>query len=189
MKLYTNGMDIDYVIELLPWLYIAIEILTVGREAMIRTISVAGHFQKTQWRAVAEAIINLTASVVAILICKHFFGDVGGLYGALIGTIAAMLYRTIDINIYANVKILNRTPFKTFLVMLTNVALFLVVAFALKPVVPEINGYFEFVLHGMWITVVVVVGFLLIQSLVNFKEFKTALSIILKKKKSADKEN
>ena len=182
MKLYTAGMDIDYVIELLPWLYIAIEVLTVGREAMMRTISVAGHFQKTQWRAVAETAINLVASVVAIVICKHFFGDVGGLYGALIGTIVAMLYRTVDMNIYANVKILNRLPIKTFAVMLTNAAMFLVVALLLKPVIPDINSYFDFIIHGIWITAVVVVGFVLIQSLVNPKEFKTALSMIFRKK-------
>lgn len=189
MKLYTNGMDIDYVIEILPWLYIAIEVLTVGREAMMRTISVAGHFQKTQWRAVAEAIINLVASVVAIIVCKHFFGDVGGLYGALIGTVIAMLYRTIDMNVYANIKILNRAPTKTFLVMITNIALFIVVAFFFKPIVPEINSYLEFILHGLWISVVIVVGFVLIQSIVNPKEFKSALSMIFRKnKKSTDKE-
>ena len=67
--------------------------------------------------------------------------------------------------------------------MLTNAALFLVVALVFKPIIPEINNYFDFIIHGVWITAVVVVGFVVIQSLVNPKEFKAALSLIVRKKK------
>jgi O-antigen/teichoic acid export membrane protein len=150
MKLYTAGMDINYVIALLPWLYISIELLTVGREAMMRTITVAGHFKQTQWPAVAEAIINIVASIVAMLICKHYFGEIGGLYGVLIGTIIAVLYRTIDINIYANKWILKRSCWKPFKIMITNSLLFVFVVVLIKPIVPTIDNYIEFILNGFF---------------------------------------
>ena len=178
MRLYTVDMDINYILPLLPWLYIAIEVLTVGREAMMRTITVAGHFKQTQWRAIAEAVINLGTSIIAVIICKYFFGEIGGLYGVLIGTIIAMLYRTIDINIYANKKILKRSSWGSFKVMLTNTVLFLVVVFLLKPMIPNISDYFQFVLNGIWITILVLVVFVVIQALLNIKETKIVLTYL-----------
>lgn len=183
MRLYTRGMDADYIIEVLPWLYIAIEVLTVGRESMMRTIEVAGHFKKTQWRAVWETVINLVASIVGILVFKHFFGNVGGLYGALAGTVAAMLYRTIDMNIYANKHILNRSAFKSFYVMCTNAAVFVFVALVFKRFVPSIDSYLEFFLHAIWITAIVVLLFVAIQSALNVKELKHALKFVKAKLK------
>lgn len=172
MRLYTASMDINYVLPVLPWLYITIEILTVGRESMMRTITVAGHFKETQWRAIAEAIINLLVSIIAVLVCKHYFGDIGGLYGVLIGTIIAMLYRTIDINVYANKRILKRSSWGSFKVILTNAILFVCVVVLIKPLVPNIGNYFEFVLNGIWITILVCALFVLIQSLLNPKQSK-----------------
>ena len=172
MRLYTVDMDINYVLPMLPWLYISIEVLTVGREAMMRTITVAGHFKETQWRAIAEAIINLIVSIVSVYVCEYFFGDIGGLYGVLIGTIVAMLYRTIDINIYANKKILKRGSWKAFKVMFTNAILFLVVVFLIKPIIPNIDNYFEFILNGIWITLLVLPMFVMVQILLNLEEAK-----------------
>lgn len=186
VRLYTAKMDIEYVYETLPWLYISIEILTVGREAMLRTIEVAGHFKKTQWRAVAEAVINLTVSVVAILVMKHFFGNIGGLYGALIGTIAAMIYRTIDINIYANTRILHRKAWKPFWCMASNAVCFLLVWLISRWVPFEIHSYLQFFLYGAAVTAVVLPLFLVLQSLFNRKECKNIL-LYLKSRRHAKK--
>lgn len=184
MQLYTASMDMNYVLPVLPWLYISIEVLTVGREAMMRTITVAGHFKQTQWRAIAEAIINLLSSIAAILICKHFWGNIGGLYGALIGTIISMLYRTIDINIYANKKILKRSCWGAFKVMLTNAVLFVGVVFLIRPIVPNINNYFSFILNGIWLTLLVLAIFVLVQSLFNLKETRTVIGYFRNKIKA-----
>ena len=181
MRLYTAGLDINYVLPLLPWLYISIEILTVGREAMMRTINVAGHFRQTQWRAIIEAAINLTSSIIAIAVCKYFWGEVGGLYGALIGTIVAMLYRTIDMNIYANRKILKRGCWKSFKVMLTNAALFILVVFLIRPIIPEIGNYFQFFLNGVWVTILVLMIFIPVQCLLNFQEVKLVFEYLKQK--------
>lgn len=180
MKLYTVDMDINYIFPLLPWLYISMELLTVGREAMMRTITVAGHFKQTQWRAIWEVIINVVASIIAIFICKYFFGEIGGLYGVLIGTIVAMLYRTIDINIYANKKILKRSCWSSFKIMLTNAVFFVGVVFLVEPIIPSINSYFQFFMHGIWITLLVLIGFIAFQLLLNFKETKVLIAYLKK---------
>ena len=186
VRLYTAKMDIEYVYELLPWLYISIEILTVGREAMMRTIEVAGHFKKTQWRAVAEAAINLGVSVVAILVMKHFFGNIGGLYGALIGTIAAMLYRTTDINIYANTRILHRKAWKPFWCMASNAVCFVAIYLISRWIPMEIHSYLQFFLYAAGVAVVVLPLYFLLQSAFNPRECKIILQALkhkLRKKK------
>lgn len=181
LRIYTEGMDQSYIYEALPYLYISIELLTVGREAMMRTIDVAGHFKKTQWRAVAESVINLMVSVVAIFVCKYFFGDVGGLYGALIGTIVAMLYRTIDINIYANKHILHRSCLKSFWIIGVNLITMLFSMFVMKPLVGVCNSYLDFFLKGLWMTPTVLLFSLFVQSVLNRREAKAALKYLKKR--------
>ena len=177
LRLYTDQMDINYIYPLLPTLYIIMELLMVGREAMMRTIEVAGLFKKTQFRSLLEAIINVAASVVFIIAGKHFYGDIGGIYGVLLGTIVALLYRTVDINLFANKYILKRSSWKTFSVMLTNAVTLAATAFAFRYIPLNINGYKDFLIYGLLITVTVVPVFLLIQSLVHFKECKSLLSL------------
>lgn len=172
LKIYTNGMDINYIYAWLPVLYIVMEFLMVGREAMMRTIEVAGHFKKTRNRTVIETVINLVASVTLIVVLKHFFGDVGGIYGALLGTIVALLYRTIDINIYANKKILNRGCIKTFCAMIINAALFVVCALVYNSITLNVTDYFRFVLYGLAITVVIMPLFIVVHSLLQPNEYK-----------------
>ena len=178
MRLYTEGMDMNYIFPLLPVLYIVMEYLMVGREAMMRTIEVAGHFKKTRIRTLIELIINVVSSLVLMLYFSHKLGAVGGLYGVLAGTIISLLYRTIDINIYANKNILHRSAFKTFGVMLINAVLFALIALGFRSVSLSIGNYAQFIGHGCWVTVAVVGLFLLIQSIVNKKECAYLLSYV-----------
>lgn len=124
LKLYTSGMDINYIYYLMPLLYVTIEVLQVGREAMLRTVTVSGHFKETIHQSVLEMFINIIVSVSTMLIFKYYWGPIACLYGALFGTIAALLYRTIAINLYANKKILKRRAWGTNKVMLVNVFLY-----------------------------------------------------------------
>lgn len=127
LRLYTSGMDINYIYYLMPLLYVTIEILQVGREAMLRTVTVAGHFRETIHQAIWEMLINLIVSVSAMLALKYYWGPIACLYGALSGTIAALLYRTIALNRYASKKILMRGAWETNKVMLVNVLIYAII--------------------------------------------------------------
>lgn len=175
LKLYTDGLDINYIYFSLPMLYICMEFLTVGREAMLRTIDVAGHFKKTQWRTLTETIINLVLTFILIILLKGIFGDIGGIYGALIGTIIALLYRTIDINIYANKNILHRRSFKTFSVMIINIVLFIVVAIITNHINLNIDNYWQFLIHGCCITILMLALFIIVHSSFRPRELKNLL--------------
>ena len=183
LKLYTDGMDINYILPVLPYLYIVIEVLQVGREAMLRTITVAGHFSKTLYSTIAETTINLSVSIIAVLICKKMWGNEAGLYGALIGTIAALLFRTFDINIYANKKILNRSSWKTNKVMVVNGCVFLIVIYFINKIKIEISTYKQFVCWGIPITILIIGTYLIVQMMFNSKETKNIYLLFKNKRK------
>lgn len=124
LKLYTSGMDINYIYYLMPLLYVTIEILQVGREAMLRTVTVAGHFKETIHQSICEMVINIIVSVTLMLILKSYWGPIACLYGALLGTVASLVYRTLALNSYANKRILKRTSWQTNKIMLVNVILY-----------------------------------------------------------------
>lgn len=117
MRLYTAGVtDVNYIDSLLPWLFSTFYLLNNARESSNIVIKFAGHFKQTIKRSVFEAVVNLTISILAV----YKFG----IYGVLIGTIVALLYRANDMIIYANCKILNRSPWITYRRWLRNIALF-----------------------------------------------------------------
>ena len=107
ITLYTRGIsDINYVDSIIPLLFTAVFLLQGARGPMQLVIEYARHFKQTQNQAIIEVIINLSVTIVSVI---NF-----GIYGVLIGTIAALLYRTNAIIIYVNQKILKRNPLVTY---------------------------------------------------------------------------
>ena len=92
--------------------------MSCSRAVSARLITIAGHAKATQWRSLAEAVINLVSSLLLVQWI--------GIYGVLFGTIIALTYRMNDIIIYANKHILNRSPFKTYKKVILNTSLFFV---------------------------------------------------------------
>lgn len=182
LKLYTAGMDINYIYPLLPVLYICIEVLQVGREAMMRTITVSGHFKKTIKAALIEMIINLCVSITCVVVFKRFWGDVAGLYGVLCGTIVALLYRTLDINLYANHKILGRSAFKTNKIMATNAVLYFILINISNLIDMQISNYMQFIYWGIILSITVICFTVIVQSVLNPREFRRVISYISSKK-------
>ena len=173
MQLYTSGVsDIDYIDPRLPYLFILTYLLSNGRNSSSQVISYAGCFKETQWRSILESVINITVS----LTCVFRFG----IYGVLIGTIAALLYRTNDMIIYANKKILNRSPWKTYRRWLVNLALFVAVTLLSKPIFAHISldTYPKIILWAAITCVVVIPLFFAVSSMFDRETYRYAKSII-----------
>lgn len=100
VELYTQGQNIAYKNTLIAMLFIVIGLANNARVPADTLITAAGHFKETQWRAVAEATINLT---ISLLLIKPL-----GIVGILIGTIVSFLYRSTDIVIYTYNNILHQ---------------------------------------------------------------------------------
>ena len=121
VSLYTEGIrDANYSDPLLPLLFVLIELLSSCRIVDGQLIKIAFHARQTIGRTITEAAINLTTSVVLV----QFIG----MYGVLFGTIFALLYRSNDIILYANHRILHRSAQKEYMLYAVNFSVFAMVA-------------------------------------------------------------
>lgn len=134
LKLYTAGVtDISYLDPVLPHLFVCTYLLSNGRAAAQRVIEYAGHFQKTQNRSVIESVINLLISLLLVVPL--------GMYGVLIGTIAALLYRTNDMIFYTSHKLLHAPARHTYRKFLCSGALFVLLWFSAKALPLPLDSY------------------------------------------------
>ena len=178
IKIYSAGItDIIYYDKWLPYLFIIINVLLYARRTSSQIINFAGHFKQTQWRSITESIINLSVSL--ILVYKI------GIYGVLIGTISALLYRTNDIIIYANKNILNRSPLPTYRRWFQNILIMVVFTICINHILPEIDNLFSWILNACWVSLLSIIIFFVIDSVCDKKSFIVAcdyVKSVLKKK-------
>ena len=69
-------------------------------------------------------------------------------YGVLLGTIAALLYRTNDVIIYANWNILGRKPWKTYRRWIQNTIVMVLLVGSLYKILPEISTLMAWVVNA-----------------------------------------
>lgn len=162
ISIYTRGVtDINYVDSNLAVLFITIALLTVIRTPMLYTIQFAGHFKETLPQTIIETVINLMLSLILVLKFN--------VYGVLIGTVCALIYRTNDVIIYSNRKLLNRSPRKTYLIHLLNVCLLVITQILFKVIFTNpIKTYIDFICVGLISTVISV----MVYGIAHFSLFK-----------------
>ena len=98
-------------------------------------IKLSFHAKQTVVRSMIEAAINVIVSIAAV----QFIG----IYGVLLGTIAALLYRTNDFIIHANTKILMRSPKKEYALVLSNFLVFTISAILRGCIQMEAHSYIQ----------------------------------------------
>ncbi|MGM9594491.1 MAG: sugar isomerase [Candidatus Onthomonas sp.] len=173
MELYTSGVsDINYLDQFLLYLFVTVYLLNTGRESSNLSIKFAGHFKQTVNRTILEATINLSVSIF----CVFRFG----IYGVLSGTIAALLYRANDMIIYANKKILKRSPWITYRRWLLNLAMFVCVTVGAKFVFSHVSleSYGQIILWAIVCCVILIPLFLLAVSLAERETYRYAKLLV-----------
>lgn len=174
MEIYAGKFtDADYTDKYLPFLFASVNVLMYARRTSSQIINYAGAFKQTQWRSVLESTINLTVSLVLVQYI--------GIYGVLFGTIAALLYRTNDIIIYANVRLLDRMPWKTYRRWGINLGLMVVLVYAGREYVPCTESLMMWVLYALGVSAVVFPSYLLIDTIFDLKSSRTAMELIRRK--------
>lgn len=122
VQVYTRGVnDINYVDFMAALLFSFNLMLECARGASLASANIAGKAPDTTWRYVMEAGINIVSSLILV----QFFG----IYGVLLGTALAGLYRTTDSICYTNRHVFSRSPFGEFKMVLSCFALFFIITF------------------------------------------------------------
>lgn len=175
IRLYTDSItDVVYVDRWLPILFVIVNALNYGRKTSNQIINYAGHFKETRGRAICEMMINIVVSLVGV----YFWG----IYGVLIGTIAALLYRANDLIIYANVKILHRNPLKTYVKWIINVATLCVIVMIINQFSLNIATYLDIIKYGSIIVPPVFILFLILPIIYD-ANIRVILNNILRRNK------
>lgn len=171
LRLYTSGVtDISYIDELLPYMFTAIGLLSCIRNASNNVISFAGEFKQTQGRSMVEAVINLVVSLVAV---QRF-----GVYGVLLGSIVALLYRSNDIIIYTGRRLLRRSLWITYRRVLVMVGTFCAIQVLNGLFRLNADSYLMIVLYAMPYSLAVVALYLLTASVFEKDVARFALSLV-----------
>ncbi len=182
LRLYTDGMDANYLLTYMPILAISVEILSYIRLPSQSVITFAGHFKETQWRSVAESTINLTTSLVLVFVFEHYWGL--GIYGVLLGTVIALLYRTNDILIYTNKRILNRSPKKVYLNCIVSFAVSVLFICLFNLLRLRLDNYLIMILAAGIFCILIVAFNILANYAVDINSAKYLLSYLKNKTKS-----
>jgi O-antigen/teichoic acid export membrane protein len=165
MKLYTEGItDINYIDLGLSTLFVIVKLLSSARIPFFNTINIAGDFKKTQNGAIIEAIINL--------VCSLIFVNIFGIYGVLMGTIVAMLYRMIYVANYVNKNILNRNSWINIKRLSLFTILFLILIVFNNSLEYNLNSYIRIILWAMCLSAIILPTYFIVASLFERDIFK-----------------
>lgn len=175
INLYTAGVtDVNYADGWLALAFCVIQLLSCCRITSSNLIKIAGHARKTINRAIIEASINIVLSLILVQ-----FLDV---YGVLIGTIVALLYRTNDMVLYANKRILSRKPVRTYTTIGCNALLFIGVVIFNYFISLPITSYGRFFLWGVVLALISLFIYLSVNLLINRQLWKYIKNIFKNKK-------
>lgn len=160
LELYMAGVtDVNYINYKLPVLFLAVNILSAARMPSATLINIAGHFKQTSGRAALEMIINLIASIILV--------NIIGMYGVLLGTIVALLYRTFDIIIYSSRYLLQRSSFIPIGRLMLNTIIGMVIILIYQKLNIEIYSYYQFIKIGFVIFAITSIVYLGLTTLIE----------------------
>lgn len=165
ISLYTKGVtDADYLNPNLPILFVLIQLLSSCRVVANNLIKISLHAKQTINRTIIEAVINLVVSLALV----QFIG----IYGVLIGTIIALLYRTNDFILYANRKILKRSPLKEYKLYLANFIIFALFVIISRSYVIKACSYLQLIGVAFVVFVIVAIVYMIVNIVINYKDLK-----------------
>ncbi|MBQ4516026.1 MAG: hypothetical protein II978_04455 [Clostridia bacterium] len=175
IQIYTSGInDAEYTNTFLLLLFVIMNLLANGKLPVNGIIEYSGSFEKTRLHAVWEMVINITVSVVAII----YFG----ICGAILGTIAALIYRCIVTIHYSNKKVLERSTFSTYKVWIINGAVFLLVMAVFFVDAFSNMSFLKLLLNGIIHSIWIVGLYIIANFAFNKSAFKTILEFCRGKK-------
>ncbi|MBO5453239.1 MAG: hypothetical protein J6A69_04660 [Clostridia bacterium] len=175
IQIYTSGInDAEYTNTFLVLLFVIMNLIAGFKLPANGVIEYSGDFKKTRSFAVWEMIINITFSVVAIIYI--------GICGAILGTIAALIYRGIVTIYYSNKKILKRSMWHTYKILVTNFAVFAVIMAVFFVDTFSNFSFLKLLLNGIIHSIWIAALYLLVNFVFNRAAFKTIFELCRGKK-------
>ncbi len=175
-SLYTAGTDVDYLNVKYAMCFLWVKFLDASRSAASNTAYVSGHLNDTKKHAIVEAVINLGISIATV--------QVWGICGVLLGTIVAFMYRCIVSIWYANVRILHKSPLNSWSKWILNMTLIIIMISLFSKMNWYTESYIMLMWHGLGLTIVSMIVFLTVNSVIDYKSFGMISNVVIKRIKT-----
>ena len=176
IQIYTGGInDANYSNVYLVLLFVIMNLLSNAKLPVNSVLEYSGKFKETKHHAIWEMVINIVVSVVAIIYI--------GICGAIVGTIVALIYRSIVIIRYINKEVLERSVFATLKCYLINGGIFVVIMLIFFVDSFSNMKFLPLLLNGMMHSVWILVLFVAVNFMFNKEAFKTLFTLIGRNKK------
>ncbi|MXP74785.1 sugar isomerase [Lachnospiraceae bacterium WCA-9-b2] len=170
LKLYTSTFhDINYVDKILPLLFVSAMYLETVRWPEVLGINTTGHFKETALAAVMEMMINL---VLSVALAVKF-----DIYGVLVATTIALLYRTLEMIHFVNKYVIFKKWKKDMIYVLFSWLFSLLMTYFSYVIIGEPQGYLALILLAGEVFVIVSVA----QVFLSFLFYRIELLYIVKK--------
>ena len=175
VKIYTNNVaDANYDQPLFAILLIISEICYLLREHHVALSYSANKFKEITKPCITEAIINI---VVSLVLVPNF-----GLIGVAIGTIIAMLYRTIY-HVFYTKKLIGRPLSKFFSNAITfscgSIIGIIISNFVIKT---QASSFIDLIYHGIIYIVIISASVLLVLLIFKNKKIRNIKNNLIRKK-------
>lgn len=175
IQIYTSGInDAQYTNAFLLLLFVVMNLIANAKLPVNGIIEYSGDFRKTRVHAICEMIINITFSVVAIIYM--------GISGAILGTVAALLYRSVVTIYYSNRIILKRSQMCTYRIVISNTIAFAAVMAVFFVDTFSNMSFFRLLLCGIVHSIWIAALYLLVNFVFNREAFKTIFELYRGKK-------
>ena len=178
VRLYTVKVsDADYIQPLFGIIIIAAEALYCWRLPYYSIIYAAGKFRETNRSAYIEAAVNIITSIV--LVC--FFGIIG----VAIGTLLAMLYRTVAYIIFLSKDVLSLRIIDQIKRYIITIGIYVTCIFLCSRIHIEVNTYFSWILYAGMVFILISIYTFLLNLLLDRKNTTNIILFFCKKNKKA----
>ncbi len=173
VSVYTNGIkDANYIQPIFGYIIVLAEYVYAIRLPYNTLCLSAGLFKEMKKGAWIEAISNVVVSI--ILVYKF------GLIGVALGTLFAMIYRTIEFIILASKKILIRN-YSVIVKKMSIVVLELLILFIVDRLIVHyfvFDTYYVLIIYAVIIFMISIVILIILSVIFDFQEFKDMLKKI-----------
>lgn len=171
--LYTKGVvDVEYYRPLFGVILVLGGAFSCYRIPYETVVKAVGHYKQTRNGAIAEAVINITVSIV--LVIKF------GLVGVAIGTLVAAIFRTIQYSYYLSKNIIKRSLLIFAGHVIVSLAIILVSYYLSGYYYETVIGMGEWIIKAVIATIISVSLTLLSDGIFYTKELKDLISILNK---------
>lgn len=174
VRLYTAGVtDTNYILVSFAILFIITETMYCIRHPYLIVVQATGNYEATKMGAMAEALINISTSIILVKLI--------GLNGVIIGTLVANTFRTVQYALFISKNVIKGSIYGTikfFMWFLLN-SLVVVLAELLIGRFVSMSGWTGWIING-FMNVLAAGIITLFMSLIFYREYLSQLLKMIK---------